>query len=400
MRNKKSIIKRMWRIPPQRNKTIDESACSAKLGGKILSGLLLSFGLLWTSTALSLMLDNISLPAGFAIRVFADNVPNARQIALGPDGVVFVGSRDAGKVYRLHDADGDFVAEKTEVVASGLYMPSGVAYRDDKLFVAEVNRIISFEQPLGDLAQELSAKVVYDALPSDGHHGWKAIDFGPDNNLYVPVGAPCNVCEVKPPYGSILQIDLESKSATTYAAGVRNSVGFAWHPVTQKLWFSDNGRDWMGDDKPGCEINRVDKPGQHFGFPYIHASGIADDSFKVPHGLEVSYPAKVLDAHVAPLGLLFYEGEQFPEDYKHRLFVAQHGSWNRKKKIGYDLMMATINADGEVTNYETFASGWRRGQANWGRPVDIAMLPDGSLLLSDDHAGVIYRISYNAGANK
>lgn len=348
----------------------------------------------WAPLSHGLLLDNLSLPAGFEIKVFAEDVPNARQIALGPMGVVFVGSREAGNVYRLHDVDGDFIVDKKEILASGLYMPSGIAYRDGKLYVAEVNKITVFENPLSDTAANLSRELVYDDLPSDGHHGWKTIDFGPDDNLYVPVGAPCNVCEVDAPYGTILQVDLNKKTRKIYASGVRNSVGFAWHPVTKKLWFSDNGRDWMGDDIPGCEINRVDQPGQHFGFPYIHADGISDDGFERPLTLEISYPAKVLGAHVAPLGLLFYEGEQFPSEYRHRLFVAQHGSWNRTRKTGYDLMMATINASGEVTDYQRFASGWRKGEATWGRPVDIEMLPDGSLLVSDDHAGVIYRISY------
>ena len=353
------------------------------------------FAFVFGPTTYALTVDDISLPDGFEIQMFADNVPNARQIAVGPGGVIFVGSREAGNVYRLHDLDGDFVVDKTEVFAGGLYMPSGVAYRDGKLYVAEVNKITMFAAPLSAKVADSEPEIVYKALPSDGHHGWKAIDFGPDNNLYVPVGAPCNVCEVAFPYGSILQIDLDKNAVTVYASGVRNSVGFAWHPRTKKLWFSDNGRDWMGDDVPGCEINRVDRPGQHFGFPYVHADGIADDGFKLPPGIEVSYPAKVLGAHVAPLGLLFYEGEQFPAEYKDRLFVAHHGSWNRTRKSGYDLMMATIDASGEVTHYETFASGWRKGEAHWGRPVDIAMLADGSILVSDDHAGAIYRIFYS-----
>lgn len=361
-----------------------------------LAGALLGLSLIWASSAHSLILDNISLPPGFVITVFADDVPNARQIALGPNGIVFVGSREAGKVYRLQDLDGDFVSDETKIVASGLYMPSGVAYRDDTLFVAEVNRVLSFDQVLGEITTEITPRIVYADLPSDAHHGWKAIDFGPDDNLYVPVGAPCNVCEVEPPYGTILQIDINKKSTKVYAAGVRNSVGFAWHPITKKLWFSDNGRDWMGDDLPGCEINRVDSPGQHFGFPYVHAGGVADDAFQTPANLEISFPAKVLGAHVAPLGLLFYDGDQFPPQYQNRLLVAQHGSWNRKKKAGYNLMMATISPAGEVTDYTVFADGWLKGQANWGRPVDIAMLADGSLLVSDDQAGVIYRISYLA----
>ena len=349
--------------------------------------------LAWSVSASGLMLDEIKLPPGFKIEVFASEVPNARQLALGPPGIVFAGSREAGAVYRLADSDADFIADKTDVIQSGRYMPSGVAYRDGVLYVAEVHQISAIEKPLGG-ADDLAAQVVYNELPKDSHHGWKAIDFGPDGNLYIPVGAPCNVCEVAPPYGTILKLDWQSKQAQVYARGVRNSVGFAWHPTTRKLWFSDNGRDWMGDDIPGCEINRVDEPGQHFGFPYVHAAGIRDEGFQLPDGLKVAYPAKVLGAHVAPLGMLFYTGAQFPADYQNRLFVAQHGSWNRTKKSGYNIMMADIDEHGKLVTYETFASGWLKGQATWGRPVDIEMLPDGSLLVSDDFAGVIYRIHY------
>ena len=342
----------------------------------------------------SLMLDEVKLPDGFKISVFAQGLADARQIAKGPAGVIFVGSRAAGAVYRVTDADGDYIADRVEQIAGDLYMPSGIAYREGKLYIAEVHRITVLHQPLAETLDEMAAEVIYDDLPSDAHHGWKAIDFGPDNRLYVPVGAPCNVCEVKAPHGTILAVDLATKQTQVYAQGVRNSVGFAWHPKSQKLWFSDNGRDWMGDDIPGCEINRVDTPGQHFGFPYVHAAGIADDGFALPKSLDVTYPAQVLGAHVAPLGLLFYTGGQFPSEYKHRLFVAQHGSWNRTEKAGYNIMVASINDEGKVVAYENFASGWLKGQAVWGRPVDLEQLEDGSLLVSDDQAGVIYRISY------
>ena len=341
-----------------------------------------------------LMLDEIQLPQGFQIKVFASGVTDARQIAKGPDGVIFVGSRAAGAVYRVTDVDGDYVADRVEQIASELYMPSGIAYREGKLYIAEVHRITVLHQPLAEKLNEMAAEVIYDNLPNDAHHGWKAIDFGPDGRLYVPVGAPCNVCEVKAPHGTILAVDLAAKRSQIIAQGVRNSVGFAWHPVSRKLWFSDNGRDWMGDDIPGCEINRVDAAGQHFGFPYVHADGIADDGFEKPNALEVSLPAQVLGAHVAPLGLLFYTGAQFPKAYNNRLFVAQHGSWNRTEKAGYNIMVASINDEGQVIAYEQFASGWLKGQAVWGRPVDIEQLVDGSLLVSDDQAGVIYRISY------
>ena len=354
----------------------------------------LSIGLLVPPLAVALMLDEVSLPPGFDIKVFAAEVPNARQIALGPNGVVFAGSREAGAVYRIRDDDGDFVADSVETILSGLYMPSGVAFKDGVLYVAEVHQVTAYDSPLRGFGEELGKRTVFADLPKDSHHGWKAIDFGPDGHLYVPVGAPCNVCEVSKPYGSILKVDLDTGGTETYAQGVRNSVGFAWHPLSKQLWFSDNGRDWMGDDIPGCEINRVDEPGQHFGFPYVHAAGIPDDSFTAPEGVKLAYPARVLGAHVAPLGMLFYTGGQYPDEFRNRLFVAQHGSWNRTKKAGYNIMLAAIDDQNEVTSYKEFAGGWLKGQAHWGRPVDIEMLTDGSLLVSDDFAGVIYRISY------
>lgn len=358
----------------------------------ILIGLL---GVFLVADVYGVMLERLVMPNGFGAEVFARDVTNARQMALGPSGVVFVGSRDSGQVYRIQDFNHDFKADEVVVIASGLYMPSGVAYKDGILYVAEVNRILALENPLEPNTSEIKQRVVFDSLPADSHHGWKAIDFGPDGKLYVPVGAPCNVCEVSAPYGTILRLDLADRTTQIYARGVRNSVGFAWHPSSKKMWFSDNGRDWMGDDVPGCEINRVDKPGQHFGFPYVHAAGIADDTFTVPDDkLEITLPKKVLGAHVAPLGLLFYSGQQFPENFNQRLFVAEHGSWNRTKKAGYRIMTATISDSGEVESYQEFATGWLQGQAHWGRPVDIEQLPDGSLLVSDDYAGVIYRISY------
>ena len=336
------------------------------------------------------------MPDGFSITTFASNVPNARQIARGDNGTVFVGSRRVGSVYAVVDSDGDFIADDVHIVAKDLFLPTGIAFHDGNLYVAEVNRVIAFDGIESRLTDPPSPRIVVDGLPSDKHHGWKFLGFGPDGHLYIPVGAPCNVCEVVDPYGTILQFNMQTKALQVYARGVRNSVGFDWHPLSKKMWFSDNGRDWMGDDVPGCELNRVDTPESHFGFPFVHAVGIADDQFSMPDGLtDIVAPAKVLEAHVAPLGVMFYTGAQFPESYQNALFVAEHGSWNRSKKSGYRIMVAHLDDAENVISYRPFITGWKVGEANWGRPVDLQQLPDGSILISDDYAGVIYRVQYS-----
>jgi glucose/arabinose dehydrogenase len=238
--------------------------------------------------------------------------------------------------------------------------------------------------------------VVFDKLPSDGHHGWKFIAFGPDGALYIPVGAPCNVCEVKDPYGTILRLDVATGALEVIARGVRNSVGFDWHPRTQELWFSDNGRDMLGDDVPPGELNRIAQTGRHFGFPYIHGGDIVDPEFgKASETVSFEKPAWQLGAHVAPLGMMFYTGREFPEEYRGSLLVAEHGSWNRSRKVGYRVMRAVFDPDAAISSYVPFITGWLQGEAYWGRPVDFEQLPDGSVLVSDDHAGAIYRISYD-----
>ena len=347
-------------------------------------------------SGISAALERLTVPPGFNIAVYSSEVPNARQMALGGSGTIYIGTRGEGKVYAVVDQDGDAIADAVYTIAERLFMPSGVAYRDGTLYVAEINRIIAFDDIDRRLVDPPAPRVVYDALPSDKHHGWKFIDFGPDGALYIPVGAPCNVCEVSDPYGTIFKWDMDSKQTTVIARGVRNSVGFAWHPRTAAFWFSDNGRDWMGDDRPGCEINRVATAGAHFGFPYEHADGIADDTYGRPEDSPpLVRPAYTLDAHVAPLGMMFYTGDAFPDDYHQRLLVAEHGSWNRSKKSGYRVMSAVLNDAEKIVAYEPFVSGWLVGQANWGRPVDLLQLADGSVLISDDYAGVIYRVSYD-----
>ncbi len=344
-------------------------------------------------------LADLKLPPGFQIALFAKAVPDARQLAVGPAGVVFVGSRKAGKVYALLDHDQDFVAEEVVVIAEDLFMPSGVAYQHGALYVAEVNRVLRFPHIAQTLHDAPRPEVVYGELPSESHHGWKTLSFGPDGSLYLPIGAPCNICLESAPYASILRLALDGSAPTLYAQGIRNSVGLAWHPTTDELWFTDNGRDWLGDDQPSCELNRVSKPGQHFGFPYRHGALVEDPEFgsQLPEGLEFTPPMVELGAHVAPVGLLFYRGTQFPADYRYNLFIAEHGSWNRSRKSGYRVVRVVLDDAGrKVRKHEPFITGWLQGESAWGRPTGLAELPDGSLLIADDATGRVYRVRYQA----
>lgn len=353
----------------------------------------------WLSSAAAAAfdIDDLELPPGFHIALYADGVVNARQLARGANGTVFAGTRADGRVWALHDDDGDHRADRVEEVAHDLYMPSGVAWRDGSLYVAAVNRILRYDGVDGTSAAGLEPVVVVDDLPADRHHGWKFIAFGPDGRLYVPVGAPCNVCDPEPPYASILAMAADGSARSVVARGVRNSVGFDWRPGSDELWFSDNGRDWLGDDRPPGEINRVTRPGQHFGFPYRHGDSIVDPEFGARgEGIETTSPALALGAHVAPLGIEFYRGDAFPPSYRGALFVAEHGSWNRTRKSGYRVIVVHLDADGHVLRHEPFVSGWLQGEAHWGRPVDLEMLADGSLLISDDYGGRIYRVTYEA----
>jgi glucose/arabinose dehydrogenase len=340
-------------------------------------------------------MSDITLPPGFRIGVYAASVPNARQLALGPPGVVFAGSLGEGKVYAVVDRDGDHRAEEVHVLARGLNMPSGLAYRDGTLYVAAVNRLLRFPGVARDFKNPPKAELVSDAFPSDRHHGWKFIAFGPDGRLYVPVGAPCNVCEPPTPlHATITRIDPAGGTPEVVARGVRNSVGFDFHPDTGELWFTDNGRDWMGDDQPPDELNRLARPGTHFGFPHCHGDGIVDPEHNAGKGCgEFTAPVRVLGPHVAALGMRFYTGRMFPAPYRHGIFVAEHGSWNRSRPIGYRVTFLGLEG-GRATSYEPFASGWLKGSTAAGRPADVLVMPDGALLVSDDKAGRIYRISH------
>lgn len=349
-----------------------------------------------TEASAKLPLDLIKLPKGFSISVYAE-VEDARSMALSPSGTLFVGNRSEDKVYAVKDTDGDKIADKKWVLATGLNMPNGVAFKDGDLYVAEVNKVHKFPKIESNLAKPTS-QVIYDKFPTEKHHGWKYIAFGPDGKLYVPVGAPCNICESKDPvYASITRMNADGTGLEVFANGVRNTVGFTWHPTTKNIWLTDNGRDMLGDDVPPCELNTATKAGQHFGYPYCHGGTIKDPEFgdKKPCS-EFIQPAQNLGAHVAPLGLKFYTGSMFPSEYKNQIILAEHGSWNRSKKSGYKLSLVKVNEAGKATGYTTFASGWMDDatQKVWGRPVDVLLMPDGSMLVSDDQAGVIYRILY------
>ena len=339
-------------------------------------------------------LTQIKLPEGFHIRRYAEGVPGARSLSLSPNGTLFVGTRSGGRLYALRDEDGDHKAERVIILASGLNRPNGVAFKDGDLYVAEISRILRYRDIEAHLDNPPQPEIVNDTFPTDRSHGWKFIRFGPDGLLYVPVGAPCNICASPDPYASIGRLDPSTGDFEVVARGVRNSVGFDWHPETGEMWFTENGRDWLGDDLPPDELNRVTADGQHFGYPYCHGTDIADPAFGAQRGCdEFVPPVQELGPHVAALGMRFYRGNMFPAEYRNQIFIAEHGSWNRNRKIGYRLTLVSLAADGTV-RYEPFAEGWLQGESNWGRPVDVLVMPDGSLLVSDDQAGLIYRISY------
>ena len=344
-----------------------------------------------------LPLNRLNLPPGFSISVYAQ-VPNARSMALSPSGVLYVGNRSGDKVYAVRDTDGDNRADERFVLASGLRMPNGVAFKDGHLYVAEVSRILRLPNIESRLDNPPTPEVVYDGYPTDRHHGWKYIAFGPDGLLYVPVGAPCNICESDEIYASITRLDVNNPGKPEiYASGVRNTVGFTWHPDNGQLFFTDNGRDHLGDNYPPCELNVATAKGQHFGYPYCHGKDIADPEFGQERPCtDFKRPLQPLGPHVAPLGLSFYRGNMFPAAYQQKVFIAEHGSWNRSKKIGYRISLVTLDAQNRATSYSTFIDGWLNDntQDQWGRPVDVITMPDGAMLISDDYAGAIYRVTY------
>jgi glucose/arabinose dehydrogenase len=339
--------------------------------------------------------SGIKLPPGFYIETYSADVPGARSMRLSENGILFVGTRPQGKVYALVDSNNDKKADEVVTIISGLNSPNGIAIKDGDLYVAEINRILRFRDIENNFRNNPEYEIVFDGYPEDKHHGWKFIGFGPDDRLYVPVGAPCNVCfRDEEVYSSITRLNEDKTSFEVFAHGVRNTVGFDWHPETNELWFTDNGRDMMGDDIPPDELNYAPEAGMHFGFPFIHGNDILDPQYgegKNPD--DYTKPVQNLGPHVAALGMRFYTGEMFPAEYKNQIFIAERGSWNRSEKIGYRVMLVRLEGNTAVS-YEPFAEGWLRGESVSGRPVDVEVMNDGSLLVSDDYAGAIYRISY------
>ena len=336
-------------------------------------------------------IDDVQLPPGFAIEEYAD-VPKARSLALGDKGTLFVSNRKGRDVYAVvENADG---STRTVKLLSGMSTPNGIAFHDGDLYVAEIDRVYRYADIEDNLDAAPEGELLDIDLPSDRHHGWRYIGFGPDNKLYISIGAPCNVCD-EFGYAQIIRMNADGSERETFASGIRNSVGFTWHPTTNELWFTDNGRDMLGDDLPPCELNHAPRAGLHFGYPYCHGGDILDPKYGKGRECEnYTPPVQQLGPHVAPLGVKFYTGDMFPAEYQNQVFIAEHGSWNRSEKIGYRVTMVRLEGNRAVS-YEPFAFGWLQGQSVSGRPVDLIVKDDGSMLVSDDLAGKIYRISYD-----
>lgn len=339
-------------------------------------------------------LEKIKLPAGFKIEVYAE-IKNARSMTVSPDGTVFVGTNKEN-VYAIPDNNHDGKADKDYEIASKMNAPNGVAFKDGSLFIGTISTLYRLDNIEQNLANPGSPKMVYDKYPTDEHHGFKFIAFGPDGKLYVPIGAPCNICEPKPIYASMTRINADGTGFEMYAKGIRNTVGFDWNPKNNDLWFTDNGRDLLGDDQPNDELNIANKPGLNFGFPYCHQGNILDPEFgKGKSCADYVAPVKLLGPHTASLGMRFNKDNKFPAEYANAVFIAQHGSWNRSIPIGYRIAVIKMDEYGKPKDMEIFADGWLQNVRDVsGRPVDVQFLKDGSMLVSDDFAGAIYRISY------
>jgi glucose/arabinose dehydrogenase len=341
-------------------------------------------------------LGALKLPDGFSIELYADKLPNARSIALGPRGIVYVSTRRDSRVYAVVDKNGDHKADKVHTVAEGLSTPNGIAYRDGTLYIAEIGRLLRIDGIDSRLTRPPKPVVVTEDLPREEHHGWRYIRFGPDGMLYIPIGAPCNVCKRDEPiYATMARMKPDGTGLEVFASGVRNSVGFDWHPGTGELWFTENGRDELGNDLPPDELNRAPRAGMHFGFPHCHAGVILDPEFGTRPCTEFEPPVQQLGPHAAALGMRFYTGKMFPPEYAGAIILAEHGSWNREQKLGYRVMVVRLDGD-KAVSYEPLISGWldEKTDQAWGRPVDVEILDDGSLLVSDDWKGVLYRVTY------
>ena len=343
--------------------------------------------------------DKLKVPQGFKVEVWAHGMPGARMMARNADGSkVWIGTRTIGRVYEV-TSKGD--KRETRIVAEKLTQPNGVAFKDGTLYVMAINKFYKYdgiEKNPKAQAVDISDKF---NLPEKQHHNWKFLQFGPDGKLYVPFGAPCNICEPEPQYAQIRRYNADGSGMEVVAKGVRNSVGFDFHPQTKELWFTDNGRDWMGNDGPEDELNRVSKVGENFGFPYCHANGIPDSEIKKQKPCDgVTKPVVTMGPHTAALGMRFYTGDMFPKEYKDQILVARRGSWNRDKLSGFDVVRVSAGADGKGAKVTPFLAGFMDGHKNsfWGRPVDVLQMPDGSVLVADEQNGAIYRVSYGKDA--
>ena len=339
-------------------------------------------------------LDDIQLPPGFHIEEYAD-VPNARSLALGDRGTLFVSTRKSREVYAVvENADG---STRTIELLSRMNWPNGIAVHDGDLYVAEIDRVYRYRDIEDHLDSPPEGELLDIDLPSEKSHGWRYIGFGPDNKLYIAIGAPCNICDERG-FAQIIRVNPDGSGREIFASGVRNSVGFTWHPITGELWFTDNGRDMLGDDLPPDELNRAARQGLHFGYPYCHGGFLPDPKYGEGRDCaDYTPPVQRLGAHVASLGVKFYTGDMFPAAYRNQVFIAEHGSWNRSKKVGYRVTMVRLEGNNAVS-YEPFAYGWLQNEQVSGRPVDLIVKEDGSLLVSDDFAGKIYRITYRGNA--
>jgi glucose/arabinose dehydrogenase len=353
-------------------------------------------GKMTETPASDIPVSKIKVPAGFKVELWASGLPGGRAMAASEDAKkIYVGTRAIGRVYEVSDA-GD--KRTVRVVVDKLTQPAGVAYGNGALYVMAIDKVLRFDgiaKNADAKPEDLTAKF---ELPPEQHHNWKYIAFGPDKKLYVPFGAPCNICEPSKEYAQIRRYNADGSGKQVIATGVRNSVGFDWHPKTGELWFTDHGRDWMGNGGPQDELNRLAKPGANFGFPYCHANGIVDKDFKKPDACKgVTRPVTLMGPHTAVMGVKFYTGKMFPAEYRNAMFIARKGSWNREQPSGFDVVTVKADADGKNAKVTPFMTGFQEGKQGykfWGRPAYVLQMPDGALLVSDEQNGAIYRVSY------
>jgi glucose/arabinose dehydrogenase len=340
-----------------------------------------------------LPVDKLKVPKGFKVEVYASGIPNARSLRLGDKGTVFVSNRTLDKIYAIVDKGGK---REVKVIAKDLYRPNGIALHDGTLYIAELSQISKIDKIEDNLDNTPKPTVIYSDLPKDEPHGWKYLTVGPDNKLYFNVGAPCNICLPPPTHAQIRRINLDGSGMEVVARGTRQIVGMDWHPTLKQLYFTENARDWLSEELPNDKLNRLAQPGKdNFGYPYCHQGNIPDPEFGWGHSCdEFTKPVALLGPHAAPLGIKFYTGTAFPGDYRGQAFIARHGSWNKSKKIGGDIVVAKLNKDGTLKSLDTFITGFIQDNNYVGRPVDLLVMKDGSLLISDDFNGAIYRVSY------